>query len=254
MRTIRLLSLIALIGSLMLSSCVSSKKYKDMLADKDAQKSSYDKKLADLNAQMKSLEEKNSSMSAKYNELENNFKLTEKQKLEFQNLSEERAKELAKIKNELKMAFSSIIDSDLQITEKFDKLYVSLPNRVLYDKGSDKISKTGLDVVKKLGEVFKKNPKMDVVVEGHTDDDPVVRTKHLFKDNWGLSTSRSVNVVRELIKIGVPSKQMSASGRADAVTSGEIMQGRDPKAYDRRIEFIITPDVHKLYSIAEAIK
>jgi chemotaxis protein MotB len=243
-----------LIGSLFLSSCVSSKKYKDLVADKDALEAKYEKKVSDLNDKLKEGEEKNAMLSKSVKDLENDLGAANKAKMEYQNLSDQKEKELNKIKGEIAAAFASISDSDLQVVQKFDKLYVSLPNRVLYKKGVAELSKDGMKVVEELADVFKNNPKMDVLVEGHTDSDPVKRTKYLWKDNWGLSSARAVNVVRELVKMGVPSKQLSASGRADAYTTGELLDGKDPNAYDRRIEFILTPDVHKLYSISQTIK
>jgi chemotaxis protein MotB len=252
MRTFSKVLFMVLIGSLFLTSCVSSKKYKDLQADKDAMEAKYEQKIAGLNEKLKAGEEKNAMLSQNVKNLEGELDMANKAKMDLQNLSDQKEKELAKIKNEINAAFSAINDSDLKVVQKFDKLYVSLPNRVLYKKGVADLSKDGKEVVNGLAEIFKNNPKMDVQVEGHTDTDPVKRTRYLWKDNWGLSTARANNVVRELVKMGVPSKQLSASGRADAYTTGELLDGKDPMAYDRRIEFIITPDVHKLYSISQS--
>jgi len=243
-----------LVGSLFLSSCVSSKKYKELEADKAAMEAKYENKISGLNDKLKDGEEKNAMLGQKIQGLEGDLSMTNKAKMELQNLSDMKEKELNKIKGEITAAFAAINDSDLNIIQKFDKLYISVPNRVLYKSGIAEISKSGNEVVNELAEIFKSNPKMDILVEGHTDTDPVKRTRYMFKDNWGLSSARAVNVVRALVKMGVPSKQLSASGRADGFTTGEIMEGKDPLAYDRRIEFIITPDMHKLYSISKNIK
>lgn len=254
MRTFSKVVFMVLIGSLFLSSCVSSKKYKDLQADKDAMEAKYEKKVSDLNDKLKAGEEKNAMLSKNIEDLEGDLSMANKAKMELQNLSDQKEKELNKIKGEIAAAFSAINNSDLKVVQKFDKIYVSMPNRVLYKSGVAELSKDGLKVVKELGEIFKNNPKMDILVEGHTDSEKVRRSRYLWKDNWGLSSARAVNVVRELVKMGVPSKQLSASGRADAYTTGELLEGKDPNAYDRRIEFIITPDVHKLYSISQSIK
>ena len=254
MRTFSKVVVMMLIGSVLLSSCVSSKKYKDLVAEKDAMQAKYEQKVQGLNDKLKEGEEMNAKLSQDLKNKENDLTMANKAKMEMQNLSEQKEKELNKIKGEIAAAFASIKDSDLEIVQKFDKLYISMPNRVLYKKGVADLSKSGTDVVKGLAEIFKNNPKMDVLVEGHTDTDPVRKTRYMYKDNWGLSSARAINVVRELIKMGVPSKQLSAAGRADQYTTGEILEGKDPMAYDRRIEFILTPDVHKLYSISQTIK
>lgn len=251
MKTFSKIVVMLLVGSIFLTSCVSSKKYKALLADKDSMSASYEKQLMDLK---KSYKDKEAELNSKVTGLSTELSTTKSDMMKFKNMSEEKAKALAKIEGEIKGAFSTINNSDLKIIQKFDKLYISLPNRVLYKKGDDKISKDGKLVLDKLAEIFKKNAKMDVLVEGHTDPDPVRRTRYKFKDNWGLSSARAVNALRYLNSQGVNGKQMSAAGRADQFTTGELMEGKDVHAYDRRIEFVVTPDVHKLYSISKNIK
>lgn len=251
MKTFSKIVVMLMVGSIFLTSCVSSKKYKALLADKDSMSASYEKQLMDLK---KNYKDKETKLNDKVSGLSTELSTTKSDMMKYKNMSEEKAKALAKLESEIKGAFNTINQSDLKIIQKFDKLYISLPNRVLYKKGDDRISKEGKLVLEKLAEIFKKNAKMDVLVEGHTDPDPVRRTRYKFKDNWGLSSARSLNALRYLIKQGVNGKQMSASGRADQYTTGELMEGKDVHAYDRRIEFVVTPDVHKLYSISKNIK
>lgn len=251
MKTFSKIVVMLMVGSIFLTSCVSSKKYKALIADKDSMSASYEKQLMDLK---KSYKDKEAELNGKVSGLTSELSTTKTDMMKFKNMSEEKAKALAKIEGEIKSAFSNISQSDLKIIQKFDKLYISLPNRVLYKKGDDKISKEGKLVLDKLADIFKKNAKMDVLVEGHTDPDPVRRTRYKFKDNWGLSSARAVNALRYLNSQGVDGKQMSAAGRADQYTTGELMEGKDVHAYDRRIEFVVTPDVHKLYSISKNIK
>ena len=240
-----------LMGSLLMTSCVSSKKYKELMADKDSMMQSYEKQLTDLR---KNFSDKESELNSRISGLNSELSTSNSDMIKYKNLSEEKAKALAKLEKEIKEAFKSLDNPDLKIIQKFDKMYISLPNKILYNKGDDKISNTGKSALDILATIFKNNPSLDILIEGHTDSDPVVRTKYKFKDNWGLSSARSLNALRYLISKGVSDKQLSASGRADMDTTGELMEGKDSKAYDRRIEFVVTPDVHKLYSISKSIK
>jgi len=251
MKTFSKIVVLLLAGSVLLTSCVSSKKYKALLEEKDALAQSYEKQIMDLK---KSFAEKEKNLNAQIAELTSKYNSTKSEMLKYKNLSEEKAKVLAKLEKDIKEAFSTIDNSGLKIIQKYDRLYISLPNRILYRKGDDKISKDGKKVLDMLADIFKKNPKLDVLVEGHTDPDPVRRTRYKFKDNWGLSSARAINAVRYLISKGVNGKQLSGAGRADQYTTGELLEGKDPHAYDRRIEFVVTPDVHKLYSIRKNLK
>lgn len=246
MRTFSKIVVMLLVGSVFLTSCVSSKKYKTLQADKDAMSAKYEQQLSDLKSSFKN---KEADLNSQVSSLTSDLSSANSDVIKYKGLSDEKAAALAKINAEIKSAFSSISNADLKIIQKFDKLYISLPNRILYKKGDAKISKDGKVALEMLAGIFKSNPKMDVLVEGHTDSDPVRRTRYKFKDNWGLSSARAVNAVRFLAKNGVNAKQMSAAGRAEQYTTGELMEGKDELAYDRRIEFVVTPDVHKLYSI-----
>lgn len=251
MKVFSKIMVLLMVSSIFMTSCVSSKKYKALLADKDSMSASYEKQLSDLK---KNFKNKESEMNSKISGLSKDLTSTKGEMMKYKNLSTEKAAALTKMENDIKAAFSTIDNSGLKIIQKYDKLYISLPNRVLYKKGDDKISKEGKSALDVIAGIFKKNPKMDVIVEGHTDPDPVRRTRYKFKDNWGLSSARALNALRYLIKEGVNGKQLSASGRGDQYTTGELMEGKDQHAYDRRIEFVVTPDVHKLYSIKSNIK
>ena len=251
MKTIFKTLVFIMVGTMFLSSCVSNKKFNELQAEKDAMSTRYEKQLADLK---KDFSDKESEFNTKMTGLTNENSTLKADVNKYMNLSEENARALDKVKKDINEAFAGFDNPDLKIIQRFDKLYVSLPNRILYKKGSDKLSKEGNEVLDSLAAIFKNNPDMDIVVEGHTDDEPVSVTKYKFKDNWGLSTSRSLNALRYLVSKGVSGDQLTAAGRADQVTTGELLEGKDTKAYDRRIEFVLTPDVHKLYNIKQSFK
>jgi chemotaxis protein MotB len=251
MKTIFKTLVFLMVGTMFLSSCVSNKKFNELQAEKDAMSARYEKQLADMK---KDFGNKEAEFNTRVTGLTNENSTLKSDVNKYMNLSEENARALDKIKKEINEAFAGFDNPDLKIIQRFDKLYVSLPNKILYKKGSDKLSKEGNEVLNALATIFKNNPDMDIIVEGHTDNEPVRVTKHKFRDNWGLSTSRALNALRYLVGKGVPEGQLTAAGRADQVTTGELLEGKDKQAHDRRIEFILTPDVHKLYNIKQSLK
>jgi len=47
-----------------------------------------------------------------------------------------------------------------------------------------------------------------VYVDGHTDSDPLVHTKHLYHDNYGLGAARAASVAKELTAMGISKTQL----------------------------------------------
>ena len=71
-------------------------------------------------------------------------------------------------------------------------------------------------------------------VEGHTDSDPIVKTKDKYRDNRHLSTERADSVARYLIQQGVPESSIVVVGYGQH-------DPRDPKtkARNRRVEIVV---------------
>jgi flagellar motor protein MotB len=80
-----------------------------------------------------------------------------------------------------------------------------------------------------------------VVVEGHTDSDPILRTKNLYNSNWELGMKRATEVVHYLEIKGVDSKRMSATsfGEQQPIADNGSSAG---KAKNRRVEIVVAPD------------
>jgi chemotaxis protein MotB len=78
--------------------------------------------------------------------------------------------------------------------------------------------------------------QVDVV--GHTDTDPIRKTKNLWKDNWDLSAGRALTVVRYLVDKGVSPKNIRgvACGQSRPVASNSSSAG---KAKNRRVEIVV---------------
>jgi outer membrane protein OmpA-like peptidoglycan-associated protein len=112
-------------------------------------------------------------------------------------------------------------------------LTVNLPGDVLFASGQDELkgsAKATLDkVIKALkGDYAGKR----VRVEGHTDSDPIVKTKDKYIDNLDLSLNRAAAVTRYLESKGVDSKLVTTSGFGPARPKGN-------KAQSRRVEIVV---------------
>jgi len=105
-----------------------------------------------------------------------------------------------------------------------------VPGDVMFQSGKVSLTPKGIQLVNDLKDFFIKHV-------GYTDN---VRLSGYgrFKDNWEVSAMRAVNVLRELLKMGLESTRLTATGLAYLNplypnTSAEY------RAKNRRVEFIL---------------
>lgn len=150
--------------------------------------------------------------------------------------------------NRLNTALLGFKESGLSVAIKNGKVYVSLSNQLLFKSGRTDIDKQGQDALLELANVLNANPDIDILVEGHTDNQ-AVRGGGRFSDNWDLSVLRSTEVIRYLTEGGgVAAARITAAGRSEYVP---IEAGDNPeaRAVNRRTEIILTPDLDELFQL-----
>ncbi|MBW8016121.1 MAG: OmpA family protein [Planctomycetes bacterium] len=114
---------------------------------------------------------------------------------------------------------------------------VILQNTVLFSSGKATLKKSTISELDHIRSVIQKlysGMKIDVV--GHTDSDPIKKSK--WKDNWQLSAERALAVLRYLNSKGVSSKQIRAvaAGSSRPVASNKTVSG---KSQNRRVEIVV---------------
>jgi len=100
---------------------------------------------------------------------------------------------------------------DVAVDPKAGTITVTLPNAILFDSGKSELKKatiTELDHIRSV--LSEKYAGRQVDVVGHTDTDPIVKSK--WKDNWELSAQRALTVTRYLIQRGMSEKEVRAIG------------------------------------------
>ena len=120
-----------------------------------------------------------------------------------------------------------------------DRGSIALGEDFAFAKGSAELNADGQKSISQLVDRLGKSEYANarIIVEGHTDDTPVVRpaNKEKYVDNWGLSAARAATVVRALEKAGI------AAGRLHGAFRGEhdpSSKGSD-KAANRRVELYV---------------
>jgi chemotaxis protein MotB len=88
----------------------------------------------------------------------------------------------------------------------------------------------------KVSAVILKLPNQ-IRLEGHTDNIPI--HNDLFKDNWELSSARSIAILNMLAgRFGLPSNRLSVSGYAD-VAPIATNATEDGRSRNRRVDLVV---------------
>ena len=128
---------------------------------------------------------------------------------------------------------------DVKIDPNAGTITVTLPNSILFSSGKATLkNSTNSDLNHVYSVLRERYSGKQVDVVGHTDTDPIVKTKNLWKDNWDLSAGRALTVVRYLVDKGVSPKNIRgvACGQSRPVASNSSSAG---KAKNRRVEIVV---------------
>lgn len=115
-----------------------------------------------------------------------------------------------------------------------------IPGAHLFSPGHATLSKDDLALIRQIAEVIKKQaPAARIRVEGHTDADPIHKSKAHYKSNQELSEARAKAVRDALVKEGkLDAARVEAAGYGDThpVASNKTDAG---KRENRRVELVI---------------
>jgi chemotaxis protein MotB len=139
-----------------------------------------------MTQRIEELQSENEALDSRYvvSEEENARLLDEQNRLEIARLSME----------------SRLRGTGVSVKIKEGHISVVLPSSVLFNSGQTKLKKTATSSLSKVCRILEKDfPNETIRIEGHTDSDPIKRTKKLYKTNWELSAARAATVLHYLI-------------------------------------------------------
>jgi chemotaxis protein MotB len=103
---------------------------------------------------------------------------------------------ISNLNSQLDSSLSNV--PDVSVRKSSEGTVISMSNNILFQAGSASLLKSGKSVLAKVVDVLKDYPEKMVRVDGHTDSDPIRRTKSKYSSNWDLSATRAVRVAEEL--------------------------------------------------------
>jgi chemotaxis protein MotB len=152
-------------------------------------------------------------------------------------LSSTYEQKLQQMINNLNSQLDSSLSSvpDVSVTKSSEGTVITMSNSILFRPGSASLLSSGKKVLAKVVNVIKDYPNKTIRVDGHTDSDPIRKTKSKFSSNWDLSAKRAVGVVEEL------TSHSSISGERVFVSAYSKYRPVDAnnKKLNRRVEIVV---------------
>lgn len=263
-----------------LTGCVSSKKYNQAVAERDAIKADYttmlgkyndaDSKHKTVQALLETEKENNRNLRDDYARLQRTLEQSVNSNSQgnvniarlVDQINESNAyiRQLVTAKNKsdsLNMALTANLTRSLTPEERNEVnvkvlkgvVYISLADNMLFRSGSYEINSRAMTTLSKIADILKDYGNYHVLVEGNTDTVPISRTN--IRNNWDLSTLRASSVVQALQNdFGIDPKRLTAGGRGEynPVADNGTAAGRQR---NRRTEIIITPDLDQFMDLID---
>jgi len=265
--------LMGILVSLLLSSCVSKKKY-EMLKDGKAQTEQYLREYKDkfykcttdqenLKTRIEALQDNNKTLQDALNRCVN---LNQQGNVNISKLLDEINKSnkyirMLILENKKKDSLNKVLSSritrslkgvdtkDLDVKVKKGVVFISLSDKMMFKSGRTKISKQADSVLFKLAKIINDYKDYEVLIEGHTDNVPI--HTQCIKDNWDLSALRATAIARKLQDdFGVDPARLTAGGHGEWVpkASNDTPEGR---SLNRRTEVILMPKLDQFNKLME---
>ena len=207
----------------------------------------------DAEAMLAKLQEAQSKLDEKERELKQLTDDLEKKSaklIELQSILEKKDADVLALKEKIQKALHRFEGSDLQVTEKNGKVYVSMDEKLLFASGRFTIDEKGKEALKALAKVLETDTEISITVEGHTDNVPYSpASSSQIRDNWDLSVMRATTVVKTILEYGkIDPKRLTASGRSEYLPVDKD-DTKEARAKNRRTEIILTPQLDALFEI-----
>ena len=123
---------------------------------------------------------------------------------------------------------------------KDGKIAVVLPSSIFFNSGQATLKKDVKKDLNKICDVIKNDfPAETIRIEGHTDSDPIKKTKDLYASNWELSAMRAVNVLHFLVdESHLDPKRLYIAGFGEYQQVASNKTSKDKKK-NRRVEIVV---------------
>lgn len=191
-------------------------------------------------AELKKLREDNLAMSQRLERLQ-----SERDGLSSKYMASEREKaqllaEQARLESERRSLEQRLQGTGATVSVKEGQISITLPSSIFFNSGKITLKETAKNSLQKVCSALSHDfPNGAIRIEGHTDSDPIRRTKDLYRSNWELSAMRAANVLHFLLDtchLDPKKVYIAGFGEYQPVASNK---SRDGKQKNRRVEIVV---------------
>jgi len=257
--------LLPLLTVVLLTSCVSTRKYQDALAREQnlmARNNALRDSILQLRDDINNLNAENaklvkqiddawkeaSRISGMANATQKQLEAEQKRLWDLRKRLEDQRTAVENLRKKMADALVNFSSNELTVFTKNGRVYVSLQENLLFPSGSAVVNPKGREALGTLANVLNANPDITIMVEGHTDSIPI---RGRYEDNWALSVARATAIVRILTntyKVDPTRIVASGKGEWEPVDSNATAEGRQR---NRRTEIILAPRLDELMRLLQ---
>jgi chemotaxis protein MotB len=250
---LNLLMLLSIV--VLMSSCVSKKKWTQLLSEKEtadqmlaaekAKTAELEGTVAGLESEQAALKEETERLATEVSQFKSDLESSQASAAEAMSKLKLSESDLSSLKTKVQSAVSG---GGFDLSPKNGRLFVTMADPILFNSGSVRVKRDYNPTLESMVAVLNGNPALRLIIEGHSDNVPV-KAGVAYSDNWDVSLARAKSVVKKLVKMGVNPNQLLPTGRGeyDPLSSDNTAESRK---MNRRVDFIVMPDLSTLISAA----
>ena len=145
---------------------------------------------------------------------------------------------------ELSAMLEDFAEREGMVTFDPNRGIVKFKSDLLFKSGSDEVLPAAAKAVQSLSGILnsEEGKKFDIVIAGHTDDQPIRYSRAKHPTNWHLSAHRAISVLNLMVKNNIAQKRMSARGFGEFRPIAPNKPGNKGNPQNRRVEIYIVPE------------
>ncbi len=145
---------------------------------------------------------------------------------------------------ELSIMLEEFAERERMVAFDPDRGIVKFESDLLFKSGSDVVLPAAVKAVQSLSGILnsEQGRKFDIIIAGHTDDQPIRYSKPKHPTNWHLSAHRAISVLNVMAGSNVAQKRMSVRGFGELRPIVPNEPGNKGNQQNRRVEIYIVPE------------